>query len=141
MSNYRDPQLNVLQMSGRLARDAELKYSQAGKPIVKGAFAHQAGWGDTKRTEFFNFTWFGALAEKMVDRLKKGRAIIISGRLDMERWDGRDGEAKEKPVIIATNIFLNDWPDDDAPQRPPQSDHNESKSNGYQPQPDDDIPF
>ena len=136
MSDYRDPQLNTLIMSGRLSRDGVLKYTKQGKPVLKGAFAHPDGFGDNKVTEFYDFTWFGAMAEKMAERMIKGAAIIIQGRLVMERWEGRDGEAREKPAIIANMIQLNDWPERGEKQQRPQRD--EPQDN---PIPEDDIPF
>jgi len=144
MSDYRDPQLNQLTISGRLARDAELKYSQGGKPFVKSGIFVNYGYGETKRSECWNFTWFGTMAEKFAANLLKGRAVIVTGRIDMERWEGKDGDNREKPVIIANNVSLNDWPTDtaQAPPRATQSAHNTAKANGYAPEPpEDDIPF
>jgi single-strand DNA-binding protein len=143
MGKYKDPQTNVSVITGRLTRDADLKYSPTGKPIVKGAIAHNVGFGEKQRSFFLDFTWWGTMAEKAAPYLRKGIPVEIIGRLDQEAWEGRDGEARTKFVVVADRITTCEWPDDDmnsAAQTSPRP--AQDALNGCpQPEPEDDIPF
>ena len=46
MSDLKMPQCNTLQLSGRLCRDPELKYTQHGKATIKTSMACDDGWGE-----------------------------------------------------------------------------------------------
>ena len=148
MGNLKMPQLNTIQLSGRLARDAEMKYTSTGKALLKNAIAVDQGFGDKKTTEFYNIKAWEKVAERIEPFARKGAPVIISGRLTMERWENREGVVIEKPCIDVYQMYTLEWPDDNGgnqqtPPRATQSAHDEAKSNGYQQQPEqeDDIPF
>ena len=147
MANLKMPQLNTVQLSGRLARDAEIKYTSTGKAMLKNAIAVDQGFGDKKTTEFYNIKAWEKVAERIEPLVRKGTPVIISGRLTMERWENREGVVIEKPCIDVYQMYALEWHDDNggsqkaAPQAT-QDAHSEAKSNGYAPpQPEDDLPF
>lgn len=81
-------------LSGRLTRDAELKYSTKGAAYTQFSIATDYGWGDRKETDFINCTLFGNEKEKnaavaLAEKGRKGRQIMISGRLTQNEKDGK----------------------------------------------------
>ena len=145
MAELKMPQINDVRLSGRLVRDADLKYTSTGKAMVRCAIAVDQGFGDKKITEFYDVKAWEKLAEKFAPQMKKGAPEIIEGRLVMERWEGKEGEHREKLCIDVYRMYCLSWGDEprDTPKAPPQStQHDTAKSNGYAPeQQEDDIPF
>ena len=145
MGNLKMPQLNTVQLSGRLVRDAEMKYTSTGKALLKNAIAVDQGFGDKKTTEFYNIKAWEKTAERIEPLVRKGAPVIISGRLTMERWENREGVVVEKPCIDVYQLNTLEWPDDngDTEQSQPRStQHDTAKANGYAPDAEqDDIPF
>jgi single-strand DNA-binding protein len=98
---------NTITITGRLTRDPELKYSQAGQAYTKFSFAHNTGkkengeWVNTAM--FLDGTIFGKQAETLADKGKKGMDILVTGRLGQESWTGKDGQPRSKFVITAND--------------------------------------
>jgi single-stranded DNA-binding protein len=143
------PQINNWTATGRLAFDSEVKYTKSGKAYLQASVFVDDGYGDKKISESWSIKIWGDYAEKVAPNMRKGRPVFIErGKLTMERWEGRDGDNKEKTCVVVFGIHFLEWDDDmdSAPKTPPraaQDAHSEAKSNGYQPQtdPEDDIPF
>lgn len=91
---------NIVVVSGNLARDPEMKYTQDGKAILNGSIAVNEG---KDKCSFFDFTAFEKTAEFVNQYLKKGDAVIINGRLQQQKWE-KDGVKHYAVKIIANNI-------------------------------------
>jgi single-strand DNA-binding protein len=50
---------------------------------------------------FIDISVFGKMAETAGNYLKKGRAVLIEGRLKQETWDASDGTRKSKHKVVA----------------------------------------
>ena len=97
--------INTVCMNGRLTRDADMQYTNSGMCIVKGSIANSTGWGDKKKTHFFDFVIFGKRAESLHKYLIKGKEIIITGQLNQERWE-KDGKQNSRVNVIVNMIEL-----------------------------------
>ena len=81
--------MNKVIVNGNLGRDPEMKYSEAGKPITRFSMCHTrkftngAGQKIEKKT-WYNVTVFGNQAEACNTYLKKGRPVLVEGRLDAD---------------------------------------------------------
>jgi single-strand DNA-binding protein len=53
---------------------------------------------------FIDVTAFGKLAETVGGYLKKGRAVLVDGRLKQETWEAADGSRRSKHVVIAESV-------------------------------------
>jgi single-strand DNA-binding protein len=93
--------MNKVVLTGFLGHDAELTYSKGeGKAIVKMSLGVTEGFGDKKKTQYFNITAFGY--EKLCEYLTKGSKVAISGKLQNSSYE-KDGVKKYKTEIIADN--------------------------------------
>lgn len=145
--------INSVVMVGRLTRDAELRYSQAGTAIVKFSLAqtHRRKTGDTWSDEahFFDVAMMGKAAESVHRYLTKGKQVAIQGELRQNRWE-QDGQPRSKVEIFAFSLQLlgggaggsgGNSPGYQPPQGGP------SNNGGYEPYGgatesfDDDVPF
>lgn len=91
---------------GRIGRDAELKFTAAGKPVTRFSLAVDVGWGEQKETQWWSVSIFGARAEKLVMMLPKGKQVLVVGVAKPRLFDGTDGTTKLSLDILAEDVVL-----------------------------------
>ena len=101
--------LNNVNIMGNLTRDPEMRYTQSGKGVCNLSVANNRVYvaNGEKKTEvsYFDVEVWGAVAENCVKYLKKGRGVIVEGRLKQDRWE-KDGKTQSKVKISANNIHF-----------------------------------
>ncbi len=117
--------INTVTLSGRLTKDGELKYTQAGGAIVRFTLAvgrakrnADGSWGED--TSFIDCTYFGKSAEAVSSYLTKGRQIFVNGELRQNRWES-EGQTRSRVEIMVNNLVLASTPNrsemnDDSPK-------------------------
>jgi len=96
--------MNNITIVGRIGRDPELRFTKDGKAVASFSVATDHGRDDNKKTTWHNVTAFGTLGENVASSLSKGARVIVSGRLDISDYDGKDGEKKKRVEIIADAV-------------------------------------
>jgi single-strand DNA-binding protein len=97
---------------GNMTRDPEMRYMPNGMAVVDLSIATNNKWTDKASGEkkeeanFFDVTAFGKLAEISAEYLKKGRKVMISGRLKQERWETPEGQKRQKVKVIADQVLF-----------------------------------
>jgi single-strand DNA-binding protein len=140
--------MNILTGTGTCGRAAEVKYLPSGSAVLNVSVAMKSGFGDREQTIWLNVAVFGKKAEgRLKEFLTKGQAVAFSGELSIREYE-KDGVKRVSHELNANILDLIGKKSDSQPSAtPPQSHHNEQKSNAYQPQPDNfddfdsDIPF
>lgn len=97
---------NKVILMGNLTRDPEMRQSQSGTYIARGALAindrvpdGQGGWRD--ETSFVDFVLFGRQAESFGKWFRKGRPCLIEGKLRQSRWEDKEsGQKRSKLEVI-----------------------------------------
>lgn len=103
--------INVVNISGNLTRDSELRRTTGGTAILGFGVAvndrrknQQTGeWEDYPN--FVDCTMFGTRAEKLAGMLTKGTKVCILGKLRYTSWE-RDGQKRSKIEVIVDDIEL-----------------------------------
>lgn len=127
---------------GRLVRDPEMRYSQSGTAVTKFAVAVDRKFKNAqgkKETDFIQTTTFKQLAELCANYLAKGKLVCVSGELQINSYNDKDGNKKYSTDIIADDVtFLSPKSEgqEGAPPTPP-----DKGSFGHEISLDDDIPF
>lgn len=108
------PNLNRVQIIGRLGRDPEEKTTKNGSTYVVFPVAVDRRWrgrgGETrKETDWFTVEAWGKLGEICKNYLNKGRLIFLEGRLRTIRYD-HEGEARYFTKVIANRMQMLDRP-------------------------------
>jgi single-strand DNA-binding protein len=141
MANY-----NKVILAGRLSRDVELRYTQAGKPIGTLSLAVNREWrtetGEKKEEcSFIDCTSFGKQAETLGQYVKKGSQLLVEGRLKLDTWDDKQTGAKRSKlgVVIEQFQFLDGKRSEGAPTQRTAPAASAPAPDG--PTPDDDCPF
>lgn len=100
---------------GNLTRDPELRYTPNGQAVASFAVATNRQWMDTQGekkedVEYHDVVVWGKLAEIVNQYLKKGRKVMIVGRLQTRTWEAQDGTKRSKTEIVATDVNFVDRP-------------------------------
>ena len=120
--------VNVVVLSGRLGKDPELRATTTGKSVVQFSIAVDDGWGEKKRTDWWDIEAWDKTAEAVNKLVSAGKRVVVSGILKKDNWkDSKTGEAKSKTKILASRIEIIDFPE-------------KEQADGYSGS-EDDIPF
>jgi single-strand DNA-binding protein len=101
--------INSVVLVGRLVRDAELRYTNAGTAVCKFSLAvnRRKRTGDTWDDEvsFFDIVLWGKQGEAVSRYLEKGKQVSVAGELRQNRWE-QDGQTRSKVEVVALNVQL-----------------------------------
>ncbi len=101
---------NKVILAGNLTRDPEVRYTPKGIAIAKIGLAINRTWknetGETKEeVTFVDVDAFGRQAEVIGQYLKKGRPILIEGRLKYDQWDDKQTGQKRSRLGVVLEGF------------------------------------
>ena len=100
--------MNTVTVIGRAGQDAEIKYFESGK--VKTTFSLAVNRRDAKTKEevadWFNIEAWDKQAEIAGEYIKKGRQVVVDGRISISKWTDQSGEERERFLVVANNIRL-----------------------------------
>jgi single-strand DNA-binding protein len=101
---------NKVILVGNLTRDPELRYTPKGMAIAKLGLAVNRTWrneaGETKEeVTFVDVDVFGRTAENVGQYMRKGRPILIEGRLRLDQWDDKQtGQKRSRLGVVAETV-------------------------------------
>jgi len=107
------PSLNRVQLIGHLGRDAEARFTAKGTKYATFSLAVNRTWKSVEgekheATDWFTVNAWGKLGDFVAQYLKKGRLVLVEGRLQTDRWDDAKGETHYRTTVIARYIQLLD---------------------------------
>ena len=99
--------VNYMHITGRLVKEPELKYGQSGKAFlnlnVACNYYFNAKEREKSRTLYLNVPVFGATAESLAPKLKKGMQLALTGYLELEKWES-NGKTGVNPKLMPRDI-------------------------------------
>jgi single-strand DNA-binding protein len=128
--------VNRVFLAGRLTKDPELRYTNTGIPVTNLSIAinervkRNDEW--VEETLFVDrITVWKRQAETAAEYLRKGRLVLIEGRLRKNQWETESGEKRSNLEVVASSVhFLSPKPSSE--QDEPQD---------MEPMKDENIPF
>ncbi|MBO8139672.1 MAG: single-stranded DNA-binding protein [Thermosipho sp. (in: Bacteria)] len=101
---------NKVVLVGRLTRDPEVRQTLNGTLVATFTLAvsrpTRKGFEDNQQTDFIRIVTFSKLAEFVQNYLKKGRLILVEGKLRINKWQGNDGQYRSTPEIWADQVMF-----------------------------------
>lgn len=85
---------------GYLGDKPEIRNSENGRPFVTASLAVNTGKDETS---WYRISAFGRMGDRLV-QCDKGTGVLISGRLKIETWEGRDGTTRTDVRINANEV-------------------------------------
>ncbi len=80
--------MKTITIAGGIGRDAETKQAGNSK-VTRFSVAVDDGWGDAKRTIWFDCDLWGDRGEKLAGSLTKGAKVAVSGDLSTREHNGK----------------------------------------------------
>jgi len=108
--NLRMPSMNKTTIIGRVTKDSEIRYTPSGAGVTNIFVAVNRSFRDKQTnnwresTSFIPVVVWGRQAEIAKDRLKKGTAVCIEGRLQSRTWETKQGERRIIIEVIADRV-------------------------------------
>jgi single-strand DNA-binding protein len=116
MSGFRLPEINRVQLSGRLTREPDKRYASDGTPVTVFTIAFHRRWRgkDGRMAEQTGFTavvTVQRLADVCAQYLHRGSAVLVEGRLQMREWSAPSGEKRSRLEVRADMVHFLDRPE------------------------------
>lgn len=94
--------INRINVTGRLTKDSELRYTGGGKPVLGFSIAVNRSVKRNNNWEsaawFFDVTVWGKRGETLVNHLKKGTKVTLEGHLRQDSFE-QDGYRRTRVLI------------------------------------------
>jgi single-strand DNA-binding protein len=122
---------NKVILAGNLTRDPELRYTPKGTAVAQLTLAVNRTWktesGESKEeVSFVDVEAWGRQAEVIAQYMRKGRPLLVEGRLKQDTWEDKNTHQKQSKlkVVLESFSFIDSnrpeggAPPSDAPRRP-----------------------
>ena len=97
--------MNYVHLLGRITKDATIRYTTDKKyNKVEFTLAVTSGYGDKAKTNFIPCEKWSA--EKLQRYLTKGTQVAVVGRLDIDRYEDKNGNKKNFTKVTVSEITL-----------------------------------
>ena len=133
------PRINAITISVRLGRDVARK-ELGGKPVAECSGAFDIGFGERKTTGWLDVQLWGRTSEMFADDCSKGDEVVLTGRLETRKWDGRDGERQTWTIVASDYLLVRGRPEQPESRTEPESGYSGARPSSSEPVGDDDDP-
>jgi single-strand DNA-binding protein len=105
---------NRATLIGRLGQDPEIKTTESGKKVTNFTLATDDGYKNSEGQKISETTWhnivaWNGLAELAGKYLKKGRQVMVDGRIVYRTYEDKNGVTKYvTEIVLSDMVFLND---------------------------------
>ena len=150
---------NKVIIAGNLTRDPELRYTPKGTAVARIGLAvnrvYTTETGEKKEeVTFIDVDAFGRQAEVIGQYMKKGRPLLVEGRLKLDSWEDKNTKQKQSKLKVVLESFsfidskggdasagVAEAPRASRPAPSPAAPPPPSDSVDSEPPQDDDVPF
>jgi single-strand DNA-binding protein len=96
---------NKVILLGNLTRDPETRTTAGGSTICKLGLAvsrkfNTSDGGQKEETCFVDVDVFGKQAEAIQKYMRKGKPLMIEGRLKLDQWEAEGGQKRQKLGVV-----------------------------------------
>lgn len=101
---------NKVILMGNLTRDPETRTTPNGQTVTNFSLAVNRTWKDAngqqqEAVSYINCVAWGKPGEIIAQYVSKGRALLVSGRLDQRSWDDKETGQKRSTVEVVVEDF------------------------------------
>ena len=101
---------NRVILAGNLTRDPELRYTPKGTAVAKIGLAVNRTWktetGESREeVTFVDVDVFGRQAEVISQYMRKGRPLLVEGRLKLDQWEDKTTHQKQSKLKVVLESF------------------------------------
>jgi len=101
---------NKVILMGNATRDVELRYIPSGKAVADLSLAvnnrRKSGDEWVEDVVFVDCTVWGRTAEVAAEYVKKGKPVLVEGKLIQDSWETPDGQRRTKLKVVVDSMQL-----------------------------------
>jgi single-strand DNA-binding protein len=99
---------NKVILMGNLTRDPEVRSTPSGQSVANFTLAVNRTWrgadgSNQESVSYIDCVAWGKTGEVIAQYVQKGRALLVSGRLDQRSWE-QDGQKRSKIEVIVEDF-------------------------------------
>lgn len=119
--------LNRIVVMGRCGKDPEIRMTQKGTAVASVTLAVDRDYSadQNKETDWIDVVAFGKTAEFVEKYFSKGQIAIVTGRLQIRKWEDKEGNKRRSAEILADHVYFGEGKKDRAETYEPQGEFNE----------------
>lgn len=143
--------MNNVGLTGRIAKDLELKYTQNGKAYCRFTLAVDRGLSKEKKQEaeangqptvdFINCVAWGKVAETINKYTAKGKKILVNGSIETGSYTAQDGSKRYTTDVLVKRIEILEFADNNNTNNQDTRAFGQFDEMPYQEASNEDIPF
>ena len=143
--------MNNVGLTGRIAKDLELKYTQNGKAYCRFTLAVDRGLSKEKKQEaeangqptvdFINCIAWGTTAEVLNKYTAKGKKILVYGSIETGSYTVQDGSKRYTTDVLVKRIEILEFADNNNTNNQDTRAFGQFDEMPYQEASNEDIPF
>jgi single-strand DNA-binding protein len=135
--------LNRIILIGNLTNDPEVRFTVEGLQVAKFQLAVDrfAQEGAPKQVDYIDVVAWRKLAEICGQYLKKGKPVLVEGRIQVRTYENEGGARKWATEVVARNIKLLEGAVKSAPASPVGQAGDEVPGVEELPEEESDLPF
>ena len=129
--------LNRIVVMGRCGKDPEIRMTKKGTSVASVTLAVDRDYSadQNKETDWIDVVAFGKTAEFVEKYFSKGQIAIVTGRLQIRKWEDKEGNKRRSAEILADHVYFGEGKKDRAETYEPQGGFSEITDD------DSDLPF
>jgi len=103
---------NKVEIDGFVTRDPQVKETKSGKSLCTFTLAmnHHSEAETTPKVSYIDIETWSHLADICVRNLKKGKKVMVIGKLRQDRWEGKEGKTRSRIILVGREIRFLDQP-------------------------------
>ena len=101
--------MNSANIIGRLTRDPELRYTANNFPVCTFSVAIDRRGKEEKKTNYIPVKVLGKAAENCGKYLAKGRLVGVSGQIETESYQDKEGNWHNPWNVLASAVEFLEW--------------------------------
>ena len=135
--------LNNVNLAGRICKDLELKQTPNGVSVLSFSVAVERDYknGTERATDFINCVAWRNTAEFISKYFSKGKLIILNGRLEVRKWEDKNGENRYATEVIVDNAYFGGDKQNGTTENNEATENNVEETTDFLPAEDDNLPF
>lgn len=100
--------LNHITIMGRITKDIELRRTNSGTAVASFNVAVDRDFGQNgqKETDFIDCVAWRQTGEFVERNFSKGKMIVVSGRLQIRKWEDKNGNKRTTAEVVADNVYF-----------------------------------
>ena len=88
----------------RTCKDIEVRYTQTNKAVGRFSIAVDTGYGDNKKTSFFNCVAWDKTAETLEKYAPKGTKLMLECEAVQNQYEDKNGNKRDSVEFVVKNF-------------------------------------